>query len=288
MKIPLALLFATWLLSGRLQANEEVIDIAITTTTAAVVTIQKNVPVGGLMMESMGLLQEEDRSLHFQYRLMNSERHITAMQQGKKICSGGNTASERRDAVGYFVPFLIIRPMHLVVREEDVSRLPIIDGRVVVDKIHSETNLIGGYSIGRTYPQEVRKLIDSLSSRGEVNGFTVRPEQLIPMLSHKRFDFTFEYLAPTEFQKLNGYLPSKIASIPISEAQDFSISGIYCPRTEWGYITSRKIDAAVAKFAKNKPAIRAYYGKAIGADSYQIYEPQILQYYSQRQGFRDH
>lgn len=241
-----------------------------------VVNLRAGQPHDGVMVEYLRLLDAQLGDVQVHYPSSNLQRALNDMGHGRDLCTAPLLRSPERDQIGYFVPLLMSPPMQLVIRASDAQRLPLLKGRLWLDQLLS-SELLGGFAIQRIYPA---KLQQRLAQEGQLVGvnITSNVDRLLLMLSHKRFDYTFEF--PSAVAGFARAYPQETAllSVPVVEFIELPVFGSYCTRNHWGRAMSLRIDHAARVLAAEPQPIEAVYQRWLPVESWQHYGAQISQF----------
>ncbi|MFZ3185970.1 MAG: hypothetical protein WA173_17725 [Pseudomonas sp.] len=237
----------------------------------------------GFIVEFLRLLDGPLSDVAPQYQIANIQRSLNDMAHGRNLCSAPYQRSPERDQIGYFVPLLISPPVQLVVRASDVPRLPLIDGRLWLDKLLA-ADLRGGFFFQRIYPPQLQARLPAGLESGQLIGVnqTSNGDRLLLMLGHRRFDYTFEYpLLVAGFTRANPQA-EPLRSLPVADLQELPVFGSYCTRNEWGRGMAQRIDGAMRGLLQQPQSVEQLYRRWLPADSYQAYRAEIQAFLRQR------
>lgn len=247
------------------------------------VNVRNGQPQDGIVFEFLRLLDAPLSEVRPQYQISNLLRAQSDMAHGRNLCVAPFLRSPERDRFGYFVPLLISPPLQVVVRAGDTGRLPVINGRLWLDDLLT-SGLLGGFLVQRVYPPKLQARLQPaleakqlLAVNQSANG-----DRLLLMLSHDRFDYTFEYPALVAgFARANPQ--AQLHSMPLADFTEMPVFGSYCTRNEWGRAMAARIDGAVRALLAEPRQVQALYRRWLPADSYQAYQPQIQAFLRQRE-----
>jgi uncharacterized protein (TIGR02285 family) len=246
------------------------------------VNLRDGKPYDGLVYEYLRMIEPHLEEVQVSYELGNLMRMQKNMDEGRNLCSSANLRSPERDRIGYFIPYLITPPMQVVVRAETYGRLPLRDGRLWVDELLA-ADLRGGFFLQRSYPPALQA---RLSARPPSNLIAVSiaasTDRTLRMLSHQRFDYTFEYPSTVVNYARSNPESVPLRSVTLADAADLQVVGSYCTRNAWGRAMALRIDAAVrARLSQPEPVL-ALYRHWLPVESYQAYGAGIEAYLRQR------
>jgi uncharacterized protein (TIGR02285 family) len=245
-----------------------------------VVNLRAGQPYDGLLVEYLRLLDAQLGDVQVHYPASNQQRAFNDIAHGRNLCTAPLLRNAERDQVGYFVPLLMSPPMQVVMRADDVQRLPLINGELWLEQLLS-SELLGGFAIQRIYPAKLQVRLAQEAQLVGVN-ITANGDRLLLMLSHKRFDYTFEY--PTTLVGFTRLYPqqSALLSVPLADFTELPVFGSYCTRNDWGRAMSLRIDTAARALAAEPQSIEALYQRWLPAENWQRYALPIGQFLRER------
>jgi uncharacterized protein (TIGR02285 family) len=245
-----------------------------------VVNLRAGQPYDGLLVEYLRLLDAQLGDVQVHYPASNQQRAFNDIAHGRNLCTAPLLRNAERDQVGYFVPLLMSPPMQVVMRADDVQRLPLINGELWLEQLLS-SELLGGFAIQRIYPATLQVRLAQEAQLVGVN-ITANGDRLLLMLSHKRFDYTFEY--PTTLVGFTRLYPqqSALLSVPLADFAELPVFGSYCTRNDWGRAMSLRIDTAARALAAEPQSIEALYQRWLPAENWQRYALPIGQFLRER------
>jgi uncharacterized protein (TIGR02285 family) len=245
-----------------------------------VVNLRDGQPYDGLLVEYLHLLEAHLGAVQVDYPKSNLQRTLNDMAHARNLCTAPLLRSAERDQHGYFVPLLISPPLQVVMRADAAQRLPLIKGRLWLDQLFS-SDLLGGVGIPRIYPAQLQARLAQKDRLVEVN-LTGNGDRLLLMLSHKRFDYAFEY--PTAVIGFARVYPQEAAmfSVPLADFTELPVFGSYCTRSDWGRGMSERIDKAARSLAAKPQSIEALYQRWLPSETWLHYGAQISQFLRER------
>lgn len=239
-------------------------------------------PKDGAALESLWLLARHLPDIEMEYQLVNAPRLDRALSEGAPLCTSGSIRTTKRDQLAYFVPYLLVTPMQLIVRAGDQERFPLRNGKVLLPQLFADPQLRGAFSTSRIYPQPLAATLEQANRAGQLQALGVWTDQLLLMLSHDRFDYSFEFMAPVRAIARNPQLGAALATLPLAEFDQMAESGLYCPRSAWGRTMAERLDDAVRALAAEQKPLLEFYRHHLTAESYRDYAPAIAAHYRQR------
>lgn len=249
-----------------------------------VVELEDGVPVRGMQLDALHLLEARLPDLQSSYRAANYRRLQQDMAQGMDFCAAPFFRRADTDRIGHFVPFTVSTPIQLVVRRDELQRFPLHGERVSLQELLQDPHLIGGLSTSRTYPEEIRELLHGglESGRLEWVGGATGGENLPLMVSVGRLDYSFEFSSIINSMIGDARLQQPLIAVPLKESLALVESGIYCTRSEWGLRMAGRLDQAIRELSRQPQPILELYRRYMPANTYNVYAEKIAAYYQMR------
>jgi hypothetical protein len=136
--------------------------------------------------------------------------------------------------------------------------------------------------VQQVYPDKLQQA--RLAQHAQLVGvnLTSSGDRLLLMLSHKRFDYVFDY--PTTVAGFTRAYPQEAAlvSVPVADFKELPVFGSYCTRNEWGRAMSVRIDLATRTLLTEPQSIEAIYQRWLPKENWQHYGGQIRQFLRDR------
>lgn len=234
--------------------------------------------VDGVLFEALQLLEARLPELQMRYEVLPMARIEQRMFEFDKICGSGQLQSADRDRLGYFVPYGVSPPMHVLVRRQSLEQLLIEDGQVSLDWLFANPYLRGALARTRVYPPDIRQRLQQAQAQGLLQelGGSLAGENLLLMVSHRRLDYIFEY--PVIYTEVMRHfsLSEPLVSVPLKDSAQMVPLGIYCPRTPWGEAMARRLDQAVRQVAAEPGPLMSIYQRWLPAEVFTHYHEQLL------------
>jgi uncharacterized protein (TIGR02285 family) len=246
-----------------------------------VVNLRDGQPYDGLIVEYLRLLDAQLSDVQVQYPASNHQRAINDISHGRNLCTAPLLRTPERDQIGYFVPLLISPPLQVVLPVSDLPRLPLIKGQLWLDQLLG-SELLGGVVVQQVYPAKIEQARQALHGQLVGVNLTSNGDRLLLMLTHKRFDYVFDY--PTTVAGFARAYPaeSALVSVPVADFQDMPVFGSYCTHNDWGRAMSARIDAATRRLLARAQPVEAIYQRWLPVESWQHYGAQIKQFFRER------
>lgn len=249
-----------------------------------VVELENGVPVRGMQLDALHLLEDRLPDVQSTYRAANYRRLQRDMAQGMDFCAAPFFRRADTDRIGYFVPFTVSSPIQLVIRRADLQRFPLQDERISLRTLLQDSKLAGGLSTSRTYPEELRELLHQglESGRLEWVAGATGGENLPLMVSVGRLDYSFEFSTMVNAMSADPRLHEPLVSVPLDESLALVESGIYCTRSEWGLRMAGRLDQAIRELSRQPQTLLELYRRYMPASTYRMYSEKIAAYYQVR------
>lgn len=278
-----ALALATSFLLHSLTANAETVDWTVW-PLPGVVNVVDDKPTDGITMEAMALLMARLPDLQPQYRIANRLRQQKMMAEGENICSIPLFEREDSNEFAYFIPFMITTPIQAIIRRDDLDRFPLEDGFLSLARLIDETDLHGGLSAFRTYPDPLGAWLTEAAARKRVKNITGSQggESLQLMVSHGRLDYIFEFSSISMAMRKGSHMREPLLALPILEDRNLVVSGIYCTRNAWGQRMAERLDHAIRELSAEPEALLELYVEGMPIETYLVFEQDIRAYYQER------
>lgn len=231
----------------------------------------------GMAVELLRALQPllSEQSVEVRYEVSNLPRLQQQFEQGRSLCAAVTLRSAERDRAGYFVPLVPLPPLQLVVRQADVPRLPLEEGRVLFEPL-LEGRLRGAVQNGRVYPLPMREPLRRAVEQGRVMelAITGAVDNHLLMLSHGRFDYTLEFPLVAAQVMRESNLRDPLGLIPLAGLEGLEQVGTYCTRNDWGRSMAQRIDEALRQLMARQ-SLLPLYRRWLPEDSYRTYVDRI-------------
>lgn len=277
---------AIWVLAGlgwSTHARAEPLPWALL-PLPGVVELEDGVPVRGMQLDALHLLEERMPDLQSSYRAANYRRLQQDMAQGMDFCAAPFFRRADTDRIGHFVPFTVSTPIQLVTRRDELQRFPLHGERVSLRELLQDPHLLGGLSTSRTYPEEIRQLLHGglESGRLEWVGGASGGENLPLMVSVGRLDYSFEFGTIINSMAGDARLQQPLMAVPLQESLALVESGIYCTRSEWGLRMAGRLDQAIRELSRRPQPMLDLYRRYMPETTYNVYAEKIAAYYRMR------
>lgn len=249
-----------------------------------VVELEAGVPVRGMQLEALHLLEERMPDLQPSYRAANYRRLQRDMTMGMDFCAAPFFRRADTDRIGHFIPFTVSTPIQLVIRRDELQRFPLQNGQISLRLLLQDAKLRGGLSSSRTYPEELRELLQGGLQAGRLEwvGGTTGGESLPLMVSVGRLDYSFEFGTIISSMATDGRLQAPLSSVPLAESLAMVESGIYCTRSPWGLRMAGRLDQAIRELSREPQALLKLYRRYLPSAIYGAYAERIEDYYQTR------
>ena len=198
-------------------------------------------------------------------REANMKRVVGMLSSGAKACAASLFKTpEREKIITFSDPYLFVFPVGIAFRKSDArvfKGLADDQGRISLEKLLRDGKRVLGYSIGRSYHNEVDRLIASLAN--ETNSFrisTVSVSQgVLRLLSHRRIDYAVGFSYEKEWLVRGGGFKDDFGFMPLQEAQNVQLNYMGCPKNDWGRRTIMDVNKALREIRTDPDFYGAYF-----------------------------
>ncbi len=215
----------------------------------------QGVPSAGPLVEMMKAItaQMPERQHHFLTRPL--PRSLHELPRRSDLCVVAVLRTAERDRLGAFVGTFISLPPKLVIRASDQSRLAVGGAPVSLAALVANPNLHSAVQADRAYGPGLDGLLQAGISAGRIQRMNTSDAgaNLVLMLDRKRIDYLLEFPMRINASLKSGMTVEPLLLLPVSEALNPQISGIYCASTPAGQALVRQIDQIV-----RQPALLAF------------------------------
>lgn len=250
-------LLAAWLLAGpSAWAQDKPVMTWLMQELPPVSMPVNGQPTIGTTDVLLKLIAQQWPQVHHHYVQTNTARALAMLAEGQEACFSGSVITPERERIAYITPTHFGIPLQLITRKAVLSRLPRNNaGEVLPANLFDSTQLRGLLVRNRSYSPVLDALIN-LRGPGATIDYAVMADggaNIFKMIALQRADYALEYdfaLAYQLHREPDFYRDKGLIAVPIAGASPF-VSGIACPRTQWGREMILKIDAIVASLASS-------------------------------------
>ncbi|UXH78437.1 TIGR02285 family protein [Roseateles amylovorans] len=178
--------------------------------------------------------------------IANTKRSWQMIENGQQVCRANVVRTPDREKVAYFINTQLTPPPQLIVRRDQVARLPrLASGEVQLPQLLANPQLRGALIDGRSYGTALDELLAHRPANAAVTFYAPRDfgGRVLQMLSLDRADYSIDY----DMALVMAGDPKGLVSAPIHGASDLVMAGIACPRTAWGLEAIRGLDRALGR-----------------------------------------
>lgn len=210
--------------------------------------------------------------------MANIKRSLRMLQSAEPACMLGLLHTADRDALAWFADTHLTPPHQFVVRAAVLDKVPRnAAGEVRLERVWAERRLRGALVQGRSYGPELDELFRH--QPGSALTSYVTPDvggNLLAMVGLGRADYTVEYDFIVTDHLVVGGSAADLVTLPIEGHADPILSGVACPKTEWGRQVATRANEVLAwpssrrllkeeLLSRLTPNARARYGSRIEA-----------------------
>jgi uncharacterized protein (TIGR02285 family) len=218
-------------------------------------------------------------------KVSNFRRIIKTIWAGKKVCSMVLLKNSERAKVVAYSEQILASPQNAIITSKRLlpafSSLRDANGAVSLKDLLQKSDLMLGYSLGRSYSSEVDKIIrtygnnkNSMATSG-VNIF----EGVMKMIKHRRLDYTIGYAYEGEYMARHLGFVEDIISIPLKEHPNLVPVYVGCPKTIWGRKIIAKLNPIILKL-RLKPDFYGIYKEWMDLSAWERYKKMIPVHFS--------
>lgn len=178
------------------------------------------------------------------FQLMNRQRILGAMQGGQPVCDPSTLKTAEREQWAVFTPAMPIPPVSLVLRAQSKAAITRGAPMVSLDELALRKEVSGRFEAKRSYGTALDQILlregDNLSAE-----VVSRPGQLTSLVAKGRYDYTLEYPMVVEYLQQQEPSSTPLDTVPLKEAQQWTVNFVGCTRGAWGDAVIRDVDAAI-------------------------------------------
>lgn len=208
----------------------------------------------------------------------NLARTLEELKNGQQVLSVGLIPNPERNLIAYFsLPCVIVPPIGLVVRKDDIGKWP---SPMSID-IFVQNNRLG-ISRSRSYSPSVDAALQQ--AKPKENIFIDSSDKLIgnllKMLVMQRIDGVLGYPFEAMYNARTAQIADRIAVVPLLESTQYIIGRIAAPRTAWGKQIISRINEILVKERTNaayRQAFERWLTPDSIADFNRVYSTEFLQ-----------
>ncbi len=168
--------------------------------------------------------------------MANIKRSLRMLQSAEPACMLGMLHTPDRDALAWFADTHLTPPHQFVVRASMLDKVPRnAAGEVRLERVWAERVLRGALVQGRSYGPGLDEMFRHLPTSALSSYVT--PDvggNLLAMVGLGRADYTLEYDFIVTDHLVVGGSAADLVTLPIEGHADPILSGVACPKTEWG------------------------------------------------------
>jgi uncharacterized protein (TIGR02285 family) len=180
--------------------------------------------------------------------LANAKRSWLMIEAGEPACHLVSLRTPEREARAFFYITHLVPPAQLVALPEVLARLPRnplgeVDLAQLLQSGGAHGALIAARSYGAALDAQLAQQPATAITRYSQVEFGTR---LLQMVALGRADYTIEYDFALTVQRERLPLLRKLETAPIQGAGEMLLSGVACPRNEWGRAVIAKVERILA------------------------------------------
>lgn len=208
----------------------------------------------------------------------NLARTLEELKNGQQVLSVGLIPNPERNLIAYFsLPCVIVPPIGLVVRKDDIGKWP---SPMSIDAFVQNNRL--GISRSRSYSPSVDAALQQ--AKPKENIFIDSSDKLIgnllKMLVMQRIDGVLGYPFEAMYNARTAQIEERIAVVPLLESTQYIIGRIAAPKTAWGEQMISRVNRILVE-NRPGPAYRQAFKRWLTPDSLadfnRVYDTEFLQ-----------
>ncbi len=219
---------------------------------------------------------------HHETRVANFRRIITTIAAGEEACGITLLKNAERDKVVLFSDAFMISPLNeIITLKKNLSTFaPLMDaeGGVSLKSVMEKSELMLGYSNGRSYSRKIDQIIKS--SENEKNSYAASSldifVSLMKMLERERIEYTIGYGYEAMYVARQLGFEADVVAIPLHEQNSYIPVYAGCPKTDWGQKVIAQINTIV-KTARLDPQVYGVYKPWLDPGSWERYLKSVFQ-----------
>lgn len=210
------------------------------------------------------ILQEQLPEYTHYTMVTNVIRHFDRFKQGENVCSIGLYKTPERQEFMYFsIPSLLTMPAVLIVRKERLADFHRQQGRIRLEDVLGDENIIIGLSKDRSYGNSLDAVLKKYSNRKNLVTFNGQElsENFFKMLMRDRLDGLIGLPDEAMYQAEKLGIRDQIATLLIEENQqgyEGWLCAVGCSKTEWGRTVIEKINRILIEQRPTERYRKAY------------------------------
>jgi len=181
--------------------------------------------------------------------LANAKRSWLMIEAGEPACHLVSLRTPEREARAFFHITHLVPPAQLVALTEVLTRLPRNpQGEVDLARLLQSGHARGALTAGRSYGAALDAQLAQQRPAAAVAMYSQVElgTRLLQMVALGRADYTIEYDFTLTVQREQLPLLRKLETAPIQGAGEMLLSGVACPRNDWGRAVIAKVERILA------------------------------------------
>jgi uncharacterized protein (TIGR02285 family) len=220
-------------------------------------------------------------------RVSNFKRIIKTLSVGKKACSMTLLKNREREKVIAYSEQMLASPQNAIITlQRNRQAFAPFSGNseaVSLKSLLLDSNLVLGYSNGRSYSNKVDQIIRAHTNQknSAVTSGSNIFEGVMKMMQYGRIDYTIGYAYEGQYMAQRLGFEEKVISIPLQEHPDVVPVYIGCPKTDWGRHIIARLNPIIIS-SRSKPAFYGVYKKWMDPIAWKNYELFIQKHFNER------
>ena len=250
-----------------------------------------SMPVDGKLTDgfydvAVKLVAQEWPEVEHRVVVVNGGRALSSLSSNMQACFASAVRTPERDRVGYFTASYLLPPLKVVAKPDKLTGMrKNAAGEVLPANLFDRDDLRGIIIPNRSYSPVVDAL---LALRPASSGLrtvitTDGGANLLKMLALDRADYSLAYdhtLVYNLKQNPDAFRHTQLVAAPLAGTETV-LTGVYCPRSDWGREAVMRIDAILAKVSQT-PQYRNALHRWLSPDAVARHKLAEAAFYAQR------
>lgn len=220
-------------------------------------------------------------STRHQVMIVNVKRGWLMVEAGEAGCRLGALHTPERERLAVFHDTHMIPPPQLMLRRAQLPLLPRnAAGEVDLEAMWQQGRLRGAMIQGRSYGAGLDALLARRPARA-IEDYAL-PDfggNMLGMLAAGRADYTLEYDFMLQHMAVRRESLADIVSVPIQGHSETLVSGVACPRNDWGRRTLARV-AQILQTPAARRMLKAEVLAQLSPEALARYGPRIEAFYA--------
>lgn len=238
----------------------------------------------GLVDHVVAYLQTAWPEAQHEAQTANAKRSWRLIEAGEPVCHLASLRTPEREQQAYFFMTHLVPPQQLVVRREVLAKVPRnVAGEADLLRLIDAGQLRGAVVDGRSYGAVIDAMLTERikDKRLGVYAPSDSGQRLLHMVAAGRADFSIDYDFLLQSEREQGAVAlAELLTVPIQGASAPLLSGVACPRNEWGRRVIRRL-AQIFGTPRGAAALKDGINALLTPEARAHYRPQIDAFYAE-------